>query len=46
MLVMSDTQMAEAAKPEVLTAEVLQQIDGFGEAKMKKYGGRLMGDAT
>ncbi|MBQ9430734.1 MAG: HRDC domain-containing protein [Kiritimatiellae bacterium] len=41
-MVMTDAQMAEAAKPERLTAEVLKAIEGFGEARLKKYGERIM----
>ena len=41
-MVMTDAQMAEAAKPEKLTAVELKKIEGFGEARFEKYGGRLL----
>lgn len=45
-MVMTDAQMAEAAKPAALTPEVLRRIEGFGEMKMKKYGERLLVDVS
>lgn len=41
-LVMTDAQMAEAAKPEVLSLESLRSIEGFGQARLEKYGSRLL----
>jgi len=41
-MVMTDAQMAEAAKPEELTAEDLKKINGFGVARFEKYGDRLL----
>ena len=35
-------QLAEAAKPEELTEAVLRSIEGFGEARMKKYAEALL----
>ena len=42
-MVMSDAQMAEAAKHETLRPEDLKAIEGFGEARMEKYAARLCG---
>ena len=41
-MVMTDAQMAEAAKPEVLNEAILRKIDGFGEARIGKYAARLI----
>ena len=41
-MVMTDAQLAEAAKPEELTEAVLRSIEGFGEARMKKYAEALL----
>lgn len=41
-MVMTDAQMAEAAKLEVLDESALKKIDGFGEARVKKYGERII----
>lgn len=38
---MTDAQMAEAAKAETLTVAVLKGIDGFGDARVERYGARL-----
>jgi hypothetical protein len=35
--------MAEASKAEVLDESILRKIDGFGEARIKKYSERLLG---
>ena len=45
-MVMTDSQLAEAAKPDALTPDVLRQVEGFGEMRMKKYGERLLADVT
>ena len=42
-MVMTDAQMAEASKAEVLDESILRRIDGFGEARLKKYSDRLLG---
>ncbi len=42
-MVMTDAQMAEAAKHETLRPEDLKAIEGFGEARMEKYAARLCG---
>lgn len=42
-MVMTDAQMAEASKAEVLDESILRKIDGFGEARIKKYSERLLG---
>ena len=41
-MVMTDAQMAEAAKHDRLTVEDLGRIEGFGEARSKKYGERII----
>lgn len=41
-MVMTDAQMAEAAKAEKMDEDVLKQIDGFGEARVKKYAARIL----
>ena len=41
-MVMTDAQLAEAAKPEALTESHLRSIEGFGEARVKKYAQRLI----
>ena len=41
-MVMTDAQLAEAAKPELLTESVLRSIEGFGEARFKKYAVKLL----
>lgn len=43
-MVMTDAQLAEAAKPEVLTESHLRSIEGFGEARVKKYAQRLISE--
>lgn len=43
-VVMTDAQMAELAKMESPSLSGLQGIEGFGEARAKKYGARLLGD--
>ena len=45
-MVMTDAQMADAAKPESLTMDALKRIDGFGEARVKRYGERLITEKT
>lgn len=45
-MVMTDSQLAEAAKPDALTPDVLRRIEGFGEMRIKKYGERLLVDVT
>lgn len=45
-MVMTDAQLAEAAKPEHLTEEVLRKIEGFGEARMKKYAAKFIEQTT
>ena len=45
-MVMTDSQLAEAAKPDALTLDVLRRIEGFGEMRIKKYGERLLVDVT
>ena len=42
-MVMTDAQLAEAAKPDRLTLAWLKQIEGFGESRVAKYGARLVG---
>ena len=42
-MVMTDAQMAEASKAEFLDESILRKIDGFGEARIKKYSERLLG---
>lgn len=42
-MIMTDAQMAEASKAEVLDESILRKIDGFGEARIKKYSERLLG---
>ena len=44
-MVMTDAQMAEAVKDGEPSLEVLKKIDGFGEARLSKYGGRLCSSA-
>ena len=44
-MVMTDAQMAEAVKDGEPSLEVLKKIDGFGEARLLKYGERLCGAA-
>lgn len=41
-MIMTDAQMADAAKPEVLTLDDLRKIDGFGDARIRKYGDKLI----
>lgn len=41
-MVMTDAQMAEAAKVEALDESVFRRIDGFGEARIGKYVERLI----
>lgn len=41
-MVMTDAQLAEAAKPEQLTEATLRSIEGFGDARMKKYARKLV----
>lgn len=45
-VVMTDAQMAELAKVESPTAADLRKIDGFGENRVEKYGGRLLSMET
>ena len=40
-MVMTDAQMAEAVKDGEPTIDVLKRVDGFGGARLSKYGGRL-----
>ena len=42
-VVMTDAQMAELAKMENPTKADLKRIDGFGEARVEKYGERILG---
>lgn len=42
-MVMTDAQMAEAVKDGEPTLDVLKKIDGFGVARLGKYGERLCG---
>jgi len=42
-MVMTDAQLAKVAKAEKMDMTLLKQIDGFGEAHVKKYGERLLG---
>lgn len=44
-MVMTDAQMAEAARHEPLTEGDLKRIEGFGEARLEKYGVRLLEDS-
>ena len=44
-VVMTDAQMAELAKMENPTKADLKKIDGFGDARVEKYGERLLGVA-
>lgn len=41
-MVMTDAQMAAAVKDGDPTLDVLEKIEGFGEARFKKYGERLV----
>ena len=41
-VVMTDAQMAELAKMENPTKADLKKIDGFGEARVEKYGERIL----
>ena len=41
-MVMTDAQLAEAAKPETLTLDILRKIDGVGGARIEKYAARLL----
>ena len=41
-VVMTDAQMAELAKVENPTKADLKKIDGFGEARVEKYGERIL----
>ena len=41
-MVMTDAQMAESAKFETLTISDLKKIEGFGEARIEKYGLKLI----
>ena len=43
-MVMTDAQLAEAAKPEELTESHLRSSEGWGEARVKKYAQRLMSE--
>lgn len=43
-MVMTDAQLAEAAKPDELTESHLRSIEGWGEARVKKYAQRLMSE--
>ena len=43
-MVMTDAQLAKAAKPEELTESHLRSIEGWGEARVKKYAQRLMSE--
>lgn len=45
-VVMTDAQMAELAKVENPTKADLGKIDGFGEARVEKYGERLLAEAA
>jgi len=45
-MIMTDAQMAEAAKAEALTQAVLEGIEGFGAARLQKYGPRLLSEET
>jgi len=40
-MVMTDAQMAEAVKDGEPTLDVLKRVEGFGEARLSKYGERL-----
>ena len=42
-MVMTDAQMAEAVKDGEPTAETLKKVEGFGAARLEKYGARLLG---
>lgn len=41
-VVMTDAQMAEAAKAEVVTMATLRKIPGWGEGRAAKYGARMV----
>ena len=45
-MVMTDAQMAEASKAEVLDESVLRKIDGFGDARIGKYARRILNGET
>ncbi len=42
-MVMTDAQMAEAVKDGEPSLDVLKKINGFGDARLSKYGERLCG---
>lgn len=44
-VVMTDAQMAELAKIENPTTADLKKIDGFGDARVEKYGTRMLSTA-
>ena len=41
-MVITDAQMAAAVKDGEPTFEALKNVDGFGEARLSKYGERLL----
>ena len=41
-MVITDAQMAAAVKDGEPTVEALKKIDGFGTARMERYGERLL----
>lgn len=45
-MVITDAQMAVAVKDGEPTVEAMKKIDGFGEARLKKYGERLLSPCT
>ncbi|MBL7773177.1 MAG: HRDC domain-containing protein [Chitinophagaceae bacterium] len=40
--IFTDAELAEMAKVEILTSEVMQNIQGIGEKKIEKYGSKFL----